>query len=97
MKPLVWYTLLRILLLIAVGGFAYAIGMRGLLLVAAAFVASGVMSYFLLRPQRDRLGLAVGGVFHRINDRIDRAAAAEDEATALRQAQGPPRKKSADA
>lgn len=78
MKPLLSYSLLRVLLLLVVGGFAFAIGMRGLLLLVVAFVGSGVLSFFVLRNQRLQLGQRVGGVFQGINARIDSAAAAED-------------------
>lgn len=78
MKPFLWYSLLRLLLLLAVGALGYAVGMRGLLLITAAFLGSGVMSYFLLSRSRTEFGGSVGGFFRRLNDRIDSAARAED-------------------
>lgn len=73
------YSGLRIALLVAVGGLAYAVGMRGLLLLLVAFLGSGLLSVFVLRGSRDQLGSNVGGVFQRMNDRIDAATRAEDE------------------
>ena len=78
MKHFLLYSLLRLLMLISVGGLAYALGMRGLLLIVVAFVVSGLLSLFVLRGPRGQLGDDVGGFFSRINARIDAATAAED-------------------
>ena len=77
-KHFLLYSSLRLLMLIVVGGAAYAAGMRGFLLILVAFVGSGVMSFFVLRGPRTQLGNDVGGFFKRINDRIDAATNAED-------------------
>lgn len=77
-KHFLVYSALRLLLLVAVGGLAYAVGMRGLLLLIVAFLGSGVLSFFVLRGPRTQFGTDVRGVFQRINDRIDAAARAED-------------------
>lgn len=76
---LLYYTLLRILMLVSVGGLAYAFGMRGFLLLVVAFVGSGIISYFVLDRIRNNAGQQLGGFFHRINDRIDAATRAEDD------------------
>lgn len=76
------YTGLRLLLLIAVMGLLYSLGMRGFLLLVVGFVVSGMMSYILLRVPREAMAQKVGGVFGRINNRIENAAQAEDEAQA---------------
>jgi hypothetical protein len=76
---IVYYSLLRLLLLVSFGGLAYAVGMRGPLLLIAAFVGSGIVSYFALRRPRAQVGDEVGGFFHRMNARIDAAARAEDD------------------
>lgn len=47
------YALLRLLMLVAVGGILYAIGMRGWLLAFAAVLISGLVSLFLLMKQRN--------------------------------------------
>lgn len=78
MKHFLLYSFLRLLLLIVVGGAAYAAGMRGLLLILVAFVGSGIMSFFVLRGPRSQFGDDVGGFFKRINARIDAATTAED-------------------
>lgn len=66
-------------MLITVGGLAYALGMRGILLLIVAFLGSGIISYFVLDRIRNNAGRQLGGFFHRINDRIDTATRAEDD------------------
>jgi|GEM_PF-900037 len=53
--------------------------LRGLWAVAAAIVASGLISIFLLNRQRAAMSSVVGGFFGRINARIDAASQAEDD------------------
>ena len=47
------YAALRLLMLAAVGGVLYLIGMRGWLLAFAAVLVSGIVSLFLLMKQRN--------------------------------------------
>jgi hypothetical protein len=47
------YALLRLLMLVAVGGILYVLGMRGWLLAFTAILVSGVVSLFLLMKQRN--------------------------------------------
>jgi Protein of unknown function (DUF4229) len=47
------YALLRLLMLVAVGGILYVIGMRGWLLAFAAVLVSGIASLFLFMKQRN--------------------------------------------
>ncbi|MFN8125423.1 MAG: DUF4229 domain-containing protein [Candidatus Nanopelagicales bacterium] len=79
MKHFLVYSSLRLLVLLAVGGLAFAVGLRGWVLLVVAFVGSGALSIFVLSGPRNRLGGDVGGVFHRINERIDAATRAEDD------------------
>lgn len=72
------YTTLRLAMLIAVGGVAYLLGLRDLMLLVVAFLVSGILSLLLLDRQRDALGASVGGVFSRLNARIEAGARAED-------------------
>jgi len=72
------YTGLRLLLLVLATGVFYLIGMRGLLVLVMGFIASGVLSWFLLDRQRARFGAQVQGWFGSINDRIDEASRKED-------------------
>ena len=73
------YTGLRLLLLVAVIGLFHALGMRGILLLVAGFVVSGVLSYIVLSGPRQRMAQGVGGMFGRINRRIEDSAKAEDD------------------
>lgn len=72
------YSTLRLALLLAVGAVLYLAGLRELMLLIAALVISGVLSLFLLDRQREALGTSVGGIFTRINDRIEASKRAED-------------------
>lgn len=47
------YALLRLLMLAAVGGILYVIGMRGWALAFAAVLVSGIVSLFLFMKQRN--------------------------------------------
>jgi hypothetical protein len=50
--PIVRYTLLRVLLFFAVFAFLVAVGMRGLLLIVAAFAITAALSYLVLAGPR---------------------------------------------
>lgn len=78
MLPFVRYSLMRLVLLLGVGFIGYLLGLRELYLLLIAFLVSGVLSLFLLDRQRDVLGQKVGGIFTRINRRIEESARAED-------------------
>lgn len=81
--PVLVYSLLRILLIVAAGGGLYLAGMRGLLLVVVAVLVGAALSYVLLDKQRRASAewLAARGRGHtRIEDRL---AADADEEDAL--------------
>jgi hypothetical protein len=73
------YTGLRLLLLLAVGGLLYLTGARGLLLLVLAFLVSGALSLVWLDRPRSSMSQGFGRVVGKVNDRIDAAAAAEDD------------------
>ena len=73
------YTTLRFAMLLAVGALCYLLGLRDVMLLIVAFLVSGVLSLLLLDRQRDALGASVGGVFTRINARIDANTRSEDD------------------
>ncbi len=79
MLAFIRYSTLRLAVLLAVGFVLYLFGMRGVALAVVAFLASGVLSLVLLNRQRDQLGKSVGGLFSRINARIDADSRKEDE------------------
>ena len=86
MRATIAYTTARILLFVAVLGALYLVGVRGLLLVALALLASGAISYVVLSRQRDAMSGALvsglRGVRARASDfgsRIDEGASLEDE------------------
>lgn len=61
MHPVVVYTLSRLGLFAVALGVLYLVGMRGLLLFAAAFLVSGLASYVLLSKQRDAVSRRIAG------------------------------------
>lgn len=79
-KGSVWiYTGMRILLFIAIWLLLQVLTpLRGLWGIAAAILISGLISIFVLNRQRDAMSSTVGAFFHRINERIDASARAED-------------------
>lgn len=77
--PFLVYNLARLALLGAAAGLSYLVGLRGLVLVVAAFVVSGVVSIFVLSRWRDAMSLRVSAYFSRINAKIDESARAEDD------------------
>jgi hypothetical protein len=53
--------------------------LRGLIALAVAVLASGIISYFLLDRRRDAMAAQLGSFFSRLNSRIDRSTKAEDD------------------
>ena len=72
------YTVFRALLLMASGGIFYLVGLRDLVLLMAAFIASGAASLFLLNRQRSVMSVGVSSVFSRMNKKIETSKSAED-------------------
>ena len=72
------YALLRLLMLVAVGGVLYVVGMRGWLLAFAAVLVSGIVSLFLFMKQRNdaavNLERSVDSWKHRSDPQDDRPA-----------------------
>lgn len=78
--PHAWarYSLQRLLLLLACGALLYLVGLRGVPLILAAFLGSGLLSFFLLARTRDQAAGNIERKVARINRRMDERAAAED-------------------
>ena len=79
MKSIFSYTFLRLLILLSFTAVGYLIGLRDLTLIVVAFLASGIVSLFVLNKSRDQLSTSVTSFFQRINKRIDAAAEKEDK------------------
>ena len=86
MRATLAYTSARILLLVISVILLYLVGARGLLLLALAFLVSGIASFVLLSRQRDVMSRAlmrrIGGGRRRASAfraRIEEGASAEDE------------------
>lgn len=76
---IVVYTVLRVLLLLAVWGLiTWLTPLQGLWALALALLISGSISLFVLDRQRDEMSVGVARFFSGINERIDASARAED-------------------
>lgn len=85
--PFIIYSVLRLALIVAVGFVLYLVGMRGWLLGVVAVLVALLVSYLALSRQREAAALYIAtrrtdrqasGV--RLNARLDRDNAAEDDA-----------------
>jgi hypothetical protein len=79
MKNVFIYTFLRILILASFLGVGYLVGLRGVLLLVMGFLASGIVSLFVLSNTRDQLSTSIFSGFQRVNKRIAAAADKEDK------------------
>ena len=79
MKNVFIYTFLRILILASLLGVGYLVGLRGVLLLVMGFLASGIVSLFVLSKTRDQLSTSIFSGFQRVNKRIAAAADKEDK------------------
>ncbi len=71
MRATLAYTSARIVLLVVSATVLYLVGARGLLLLALAFVVSGIASFVLLSRQRDVMS---GALLARLKNGRPRAA-----------------------
>ena len=87
MRTTLAYTSARILLLVVAMILLYLVGARGILLLALAFVVSGIASFVLLSRQRDVMsGVLTGRLGNRrtrtagLRSRLEEGARSEDDA-----------------
>jgi Mn2+/Fe2+ NRAMP family transporter len=81
MRPALTYTSARILLFVAALGLLYLTGARGLLLLALALLASGILSYVLLSRQRDAMSSKLTSRLTSTRSRIQEFGSRIDEGT----------------
>lgn len=79
MKSVLSYTFLRFVILLSFTAVGYLVGLRELTLIVVAFLASGIVSLFVLNRSRDQFSSAISGLFQKINRKIDSAAEKEDK------------------
>jgi len=78
-RNLLIYTVLRLLLWLVVWAILeFLTPVKGLLAVVISLLISSAISIVVLDHQRDAMSEGVHAFFSRINDRIERSAAAED-------------------
>jgi hypothetical protein len=79
MKNIFTYTFLRILILFAFLGVGFLLGLRGITLILIGFLASGIVSLFVLSNTRDQLSNSIFSAFQKVNKKIASAAEKEDK------------------
>lgn len=77
-RSVVAYNLGRLGLFVACAVLGYVAGLRGLALLAAALIVSGVLSWFLLDRQRAAMAEVVGDAVTRGRSRLGQRSAEED-------------------
>ena len=79
MKSIFSYTFLRFVILLSFIAVGYLVGLRDLTLIVVTFLASGIVSLFVLNKSRDQFSSSISTFFQKINRRIDSAAQKEDK------------------
>ena len=79
MRATLYYTVLRFGLFIVAFGVLYLAGARSILLLAGAILISGVISYFVLTPQRNAMSNALSKRVTGFRARLDAGNRAEDD------------------
>ena len=78
-SPVLVYLLSRAAVLAAVAGAAYAVGLRGPVLLLVAVLLSGALSIVLLSKQRDAVAASLAERSRRAQERLDAGARSEDD------------------
>ena len=79
MKSVIFYTFLRLVILLSFLAVGYLVGLRGLTLIVISFLLSGIISLFVLNKSRDQFSKSIYNLGKKINKRIDAAAEKEDK------------------
>jgi hypothetical protein len=77
-RSVVAYNLGRVALFVGCAVLGYVAGIRGLLLLAAALLISGILSWFLLARQRAAMAEALGGAVSRSRSKLAQRTVDED-------------------
>ena len=79
MRATLSYTVLRLGLFVGVFLLLYLAGARSILLLGAAILISGLISYFLLNRQRMAMSSAISKRVTSFKERLDAGTRAEDD------------------
>lgn len=79
MKSVIFYTFLRLVILLSFLAVGYLVGLRGLTLIVIGFLLSGIISLFVLNKSRDQFSKSIYNFSKKINKKIDAAAEKEDK------------------
>jgi uncharacterized membrane protein len=78
MRATLTYTLLRLLIFLAVAIILALSGLRGIPLILVALVISSIISLLLLSKLRDRMSVSLSGRISRFGSKLDAGTRAED-------------------
>jgi len=78
MRATLSYTLLRVLLFLAVALILALVGLHGLTLIVVALLGSAIISLPLLSRLRDRMSTSLAGRVSRFSARLDEGTRSED-------------------
>jgi hypothetical protein len=78
MRATLYYTLLRVLLFLAVAVVLALFGVHGITLLAVALVISAILSLVFLSKLRDRMSASLTRRVDRFHARLDEGTRAED-------------------
>jgi len=78
MKPTSIYTISRLGLLGLCLALGFLVHLRGIILLVAAFLGSGLLSFVLLNKQRSAMGEKIGSALSSVNEKIEANTRKED-------------------
>jgi len=78
MRATLTYTLLRVLIFLAVGLILALFGLRGIPLILLALVISAILSLLFLSRLRDRMSISLAGRMSRFGAKLDAGTRSED-------------------
>ena len=78
MRATLTYSLLRLLIFVAVGLILALFGVHGITLLAVALVISSIISLLLLSKLRDRMSTSLSGRIARFGSKLEAGTKAED-------------------
>ena len=70
MKSVIFYTFLRLVILLSFLAVGYLVGLRGLTLIVIGFLLSGIISLFVLKESRDQFSKSIYNFSKKINKKI---------------------------
>ena len=73
------YTILRLLVFVAVAIALYFLGAHGFMLILLSLLISGIISFTLLSRHRDAMSASISGRITRVSEGLEAGTRAEDD------------------